>query len=91
MRQATETFHVLQVKIDVRDPHWHKPLDDRYRPAELLAYQGRLVEAIEEAQRIHIKKHATMHGVRFRVVTTTRTVTVASGPFEDAIEEFPRG
>ena len=42
-----------------------------YRPAVLLAYYGRVVEAIEEAERIRIEHYGSMNGVRFRVSTAT--------------------
>lgn len=64
---------------------WHKPIEGIYRPAELLAYQGRLVEAIEEAEKIRIREYGEMHGIAFRCVTETKTITVASGPFDDTV------
>jgi len=53
-----------------------------YRPAVLLAYYGRVVEAIEEAERIRIEHYGSMNGVRFRVVTTTKTIAINAGEFE---------
>lgn len=83
MRSCTQTHHVLEIRDDRSD--WCPPVSGMYRPAVLLAYQGRIVEAIELAETIRIREYGDMHGIAFRVLTTTKTVTVASGPFTDAM------
>jgi len=80
MKQQTETFHVLETKED--GLIWHQPQAGMYRPAVLLAYYGRTIEAIEEAERIRIEHYGSMNGVRFRVVTTTKTIAINAGEFE---------
>ena len=62
--------------------HWSKLQNEMYRPAVMLAFQGRIIEAIEEAERIQIKRHGSMYGVEFRCLTKTATVT-ANVPLED--------
>ena len=84
MRQVSETKHTLEIRT-YPDSGWRVADVDMYRPAALLTYQGRLIEAIAMAWDILEQARGVMHGVSFRVVTTTRTVTVL-GPFEDAIE-----
>lgn len=80
MKQLMETSHVLEMK-DNRNT-WHKPIGGMYRPAELLACKGRLVDAIEAAEEVTMEFLGNMHGISFRVVTTTRTITVSGGEFE---------
>ena len=79
MRQLTSTHHTLEIRQDGQI--WGRTTAGMYRPAELLAYQGRIIEAIEEAERIRIREHGDMHGISFRVVTAARTVTT-TGPIE---------
>jgi len=81
MRQQSETYHVLEMS-GPRNQEWHQPQAGMYRPAVLLAYYGRTVEAIEEAERIHLEKYGNIHGVRFRVVTTIKAITINAGEFE---------
>jgi len=81
MKTQTETYHVLEM-CGPRDQVWHQPQAGMYRPAVLLAYYGRIVEAIEEAERVRIENYGNMHAVRFRVVTTTKTITINAGEFE---------
>jgi len=83
MRQATETDHVLEMRHQPDEP-WHGCVGRVYQPAALLAYQGRFVEAIHEAEITRIREYGNMHGVSFRVVTTTRTVTT-TGPLENCL------
>ena len=84
MRQVSETYHTMEIRIRP-DLSWQPMTAGMYRPAILLAYQGRLVEAIEKAQRIRIREYGDMDGIAFRCVTKTTTVTVAAGPIEDAL------
>jgi hypothetical protein len=84
MRQYKETYTILEMR-EIRSKEWttwHKPLNGKYRPAELLAYQGRLTEAIERAQEIQIADYGNMHGIEFRCVTKSTTVT-ANTPLHD--------
>ena len=55
---------------------WGPAASDMFRQAKLLAYKGRLIEAIEEAQRIQIEKHGNMFNVEFRCVTKSTTITL---------------
>ena len=84
MRQYTETEHCLEARTQRGDSWtiWQRPEAGLLRPAVLLAYQGRLTEAIEEAQRLYIENYENMHGIEFRCMTKTRTVTVATGAIE---------
>ena len=82
MRQMSETGHTLDMRRH-RNLTYAPATTTMYQPAILLAYQGRLVEAIHEAEDIEIRERGDMIGVEFRVVTTTRTVTF-NGPFDDA-------
>ena len=86
MRQYSETYHVLELrKLVAEDTYdvWHKPCAGMFRPAELLAYQGRLIEAIEMAEKIQIENYGHMQGHEFRCVTRTTTVTLLAGPMDD--------
>ena len=80
MKQITETYHTLEILEDGKV--WCRIESGTYREAFLLAYYGRLSEAIELAERTRIESYGHMHGVRFRVVTTTKTITVNAGEFE---------
>ena len=81
MKQLTETYHILEMRSRP-NLAWHKPTAGMYRPAEILAYEGNLVEALEAAQRIEIENYGHMKGVSFRVVTKATTITVLAGPIE---------
>ena len=84
MRQQSETCHVLMMrkKINGEWSSWLKPIAGRYRPAEMLAYQGRLIESLETAMRATIQNYGNAAGVQFRIETTTKTVTTLE-PQED--------
>ena len=86
MRTFTNTEHDLQMRQD--GGVWHWCFDDLYSNGQILASQGRLVEAIESAQRVHIDKHGHMFGVEFRCVTKTTTITMLHCPQDvDSITE----
>ena len=80
MRQYTKTYSTLELREQRGDEWtiWFPAQSGMYRPAFLLAYQGRLIEAIEAAQDIRIENYGNMHGVEFRCVTKTTTITAAS-------------
>lgn len=86
MRQASSTEHTLEAHPGYTDAEWVKANEDVYRAAHKLAYQGRLVEAIKMAEGVLLqgKSNRDLDGAAFRVVTTTKTVTVL-GPFDDAV------
>ena len=87
MQHFTRTHHVLEQQ-DQRNGewcNWHKTTAGMFRPAEMLAYQGRLVEAIEAAETIQIENYGNMHNVRFRVVTKSVTVTTNAGSINPEI------
>jgi hypothetical protein len=78
MRQYTESYTVLEMR-ELRQNKWsvwHKPLAAMYRPAEMLAYQNRIIESIETAQEIRIQEYGEMHGIQFRCVTKSTIVSV---------------
>ncbi len=81
MRQVIETEHVLQIR-ERPSVLWHTPEAKMYQPARKMAFQDRLAEAIDTAEDIRIHEYGDMHGISFRVATTTRTVTT-SGPQEE--------
>lgn len=85
MRQYSETYHTLETRRKLGDEWsvWQRPIESMFRPSVMLAYQGRLVEAIEEAEKIHIQNCGHMRGVEFRCVTKTKTVTVATGAIDE--------
>ena len=84
MRQYSETYTTIEMRRNLGTEWevWHKPLDGIFRPAEMLAYQGRLIEAIESAETAHIQEHGSMWDVEFRCVTRTTTIT-AKCPLHD--------
>jgi len=85
MKQLTETFHTIESRYKVSAAEWSiwaRHPSCVCRDAELLAYQGRLIESIEEAQRAYIRERGNMHGVEFRCVTNTTTITVCTGTIE---------
>jgi hypothetical protein len=88
MLQHVETYHVLETR-EQRDGEWlswHPAEAGMYREAYLMAYHGRLNEAIERAETIRLKNYGEMHGIDFRCVTQQRTVTLRTGvPSEDRI------
>lgn len=90
MRQYTETFSVLEMRKKVGSDDWSvwaKPYAGMFRPAELLAHQSRLTEAIEAAERIQIENYGSMFGVEFRCVTRSVTVT-ANLPLASDWQDF---
>lgn len=88
MRSCSQTQHVLEMRDG--ESSWYRPIEDYYRPAVLLAYQGRIVEAIETAETARIQQRGDMLGIAFRVVTTTKTVTITSGAWDEAeFYQFP--
>tara|TARA_R110002126_G_C10452607_1_gene499712 strand:+ start:1654 stop:1914 length:261 start_codon:yes stop_codon:yes gene_type:complete len=85
MKQLTETFHTIESRrrvCGIEWTIWARHPSCVCRDAELLAYQGRLVEAIEEAERAYIRERGNMFDVQFRCVTKTTTITVCTGPIE---------
>lgn len=87
MRQYSETYHVLEVRKLVAEHTfdvWHKPAAGMFHPAEMLAYQGRLTEAIELAERTQIENFGHMRGHEFRCMTTVKTVTLLAGPIDES-------
>lgn len=83
MRQASSTEHTLEIRLRP-DLGWGMAAERMYQPARLLVHQGQLIAAIDTAGDILVKARGNMHGVAFRVVTTTKTVTVL-GSFDDAV------
>lgn len=81
MQQYSKTEHVLQTrgKLDSTWSSWYAPAAGMFQPAKLLAYHGRLTEAIEKAEEIYMENYGNMHGVEFRCLTVTKTVTVNMG------------
>ena len=87
MRQYSETYHVLEVREMVSEhtfSAWRKVIAGMSRPAELLAHHGRLVEAIELAEKSQLENYGHMDGHEFRCVTTTKTVTLLAGPIDES-------
>lgn len=84
MRQFTESQHYLQMRENANRT-WRKPIAGMFRPAVLLAYQGRLVEAIELAETIQIENCGHMNDVCFRVVSKTVTATTVAGPWDESV------
>lgn len=85
MRQYTETYTTLEMRRKVDEDTWQvwaKPLAEMFRPAMLLAYQGRTTEAIEEAEKIQIRNYGDMLFIEFRCVTKTTTIT-ANAPLDE--------
>ena len=74
MHKTTKTDWSLQLR---REPHagWFPVTAEMYNGAMLLAQVGQLIGAIEEAYAVRIAEYGNSHGVDFRCVTTTRTVT----------------
>lgn len=81
MRQLTTTFHELQIrkKYGHEWGTWERPIGFDSNAAEMLAIQGRLIEAIHEAQNAYLRKFPSMHSVELRCVTTAKTITVCAG------------
>ena len=81
MRQHVELYHTLEMRRKVNADEWqswHKPTAGMFRACEVMAYHGRLIEAIEEAERTQIENYGDMHGIEFRCVTKQRTVTATA-------------
>ena len=79
MRTNSQSYHVLEIRRQKQSGDewglWAKPLAAMFRPAEMLAYHGRISEAIECAERIQIENYGGMQGMQIRCVTKTTTVT----------------
>jgi hypothetical protein len=81
MNQYTETNTTLEMRRKVGEDTWQvwaPPLAEMYRPAMSLAYQGRITEALELAERIQIQNYGNASFVEFRCVTKTTTITAIS-------------
>lgn len=81
MNQLTSTQHQLQMQDDSNS--WHPPQAGMYRPAQSLAYQGRIWEAIDAAYQIRMEHYGDCRGVKFRVVTKTTTIS-----FQGDVSEY---
>jgi len=81
MRQQTETWHTLEVR-DKTNLIFRPASAGMYREANLLANDGLLERSMQKACDIHIENYGNMHGVTFRIVTKTTTVS-GFGPWED--------
>lgn len=80
MQQLTSVEHCLEMANG--DGMFHKPVAMMFRPAMILAHHGRISEAIETAYTIHQQNYGHCHGVLFRVVTVSKTISF-EGPPED--------
>ena len=87
MITATETNHVLQYRRRSAGVWicWARAsvLDELARPAIKLALSGRLTDAIELAYDAWNGHYGNCHDVEFRVVTTTTTVTLLGGEWNE--------
>lgn len=87
MTEQTSTFHNLETR-EYRNGEWliwHSAQADihtEYREAFTLAYQGRLIEALESAERSRIQNHGNMNNCEFRIVTKSTTITRLGGHIE---------
>lgn len=75
MRQQTETEHTLQIR---ESPHliFAPVVAGMYQAARRLAADGQIEAALRTAEDIRIENYGHMRGVSFRVITTTRTVSM---------------
>lgn len=76
MVEIHHTSHVLEI-AGPRGQIWRPALQtsgDLFREPQRLAMAGRLHEALEAAQDAYIAAHGDMHGVAFRVRSTTETL-----------------
>ena len=73
MKQEIRTGHQLQSCKD--GGSWFSCSAGFYEPAVRLAKKGRLVEAIEEAERLRVEHYGDATGFTFRVVTMTEAIT----------------
>lgn len=81
MRQYTTTYHRIQSRRRVGDSWttWCALTPTQlFRPVELMVYHCKLIEGIEEAQRIWLGKVGQLHDIEFRCVTDTTTVTATA-------------
>ncbi|XZE18790.1 hypothetical protein SH449x_004095 [Pirellulaceae bacterium SH449] len=78
MMQHRETNHTVQTRTNINGvtEKWHKPNHPAFHPAQVLAKQGRLIEAIEAAERIELETFGTSGEQEFRVVTEQFTITM---------------
>lgn len=83
--QLTQTYHSLEMRRWRNDDWlaWSLTTAGMLQPARTLASQGRLTEAIEAAESIWIENYGNMHGVDFRCVTKTTTITVNAGAIDE--------
>ena len=79
MRQLVRTDHVLEIKI--RNEIWRPPDAGFLLPARTLAYQGHIIEALDEAAKLYLQNYGNMHGILFRVRTETQTLS-SLAPFD---------
>ena len=84
MRQQTTTEHQLEIRDNPRVT-FRPAIAGMYRPAHVLLTDGMIQRALVAAQDAHVENYGDMHGVSFRVVSKTTTVSML-GPwyeFED--------
>lgn len=84
MRQLIEINHVLEV-AGPRGIAFRPAYDEMYNPAQKLASLGNIEASIVAAEDAYIAKEGNMHGISFRVVTTSKTISVL-GSFQSLVE-----
>lgn len=81
MRQYKEIFHRLEKRYLVAGvwTSWMPTNNGGFlRRAEMLAYGGQFMEALEEAQRVHLASAQCDTPTEFRVMSRESTVTAAT-------------
>jgi hypothetical protein len=85
MRQYTEKYTKLESRQQVGVNEWTEwaiPWQEWFRSAQKLAHEGRITEAIEEAERTQLETKGCMDGKEFRCVTKTTTIST-NNPLHD--------
>jgi hypothetical protein len=81
MIKHSNVSHELQIREKNGEvwSTWRPAIAGMYREPRRLAYHGQLSLALDAVEIIHIEQYGDMHGVDFRCVTRSRTVTLRSG------------
>jgi hypothetical protein len=85
MITATETSHELEYRNTVSGPFVWTPASiyRALRAAASIAANGNVTGAIEAAYDTWQKRHGNCHGVEFRVISRSVTVTVLGGEWTE--------
>lgn len=84
LRQITNINHQLEL-FGPRNIAFRPATDEFLRPAAKLANGGNIAAALDAAEEAYITHHGNMHGVSFRIRTTSETLS-GHGAVEEILD-----